>query len=273
MVAIYTAFFYLIATPARRALLANLRVFFPHENAPRRHLRALRVIWNFAWSLVDAAHVRGGREVIDWEVAGLEHLRRLGESQEGALLLTAHMGSYDLAVPLFGRCLNRRLHMVRAPEREPESQAYANRQREHQHSGHCVIHYNEPGNLLAVRLASLLREHEVVAIQGDRILFEVAGMTVPFSDSHTWDLPKGPFLLGLITRCPLLPIFITRTSYRRYRVTVLPPYQWPEGRVPKEEASQAAAAWWSQHLATVVRQHWEQWFVFEPAFQPHPTPA
>lgn len=268
MVALYTVFFYLIATPARRAVLANLAVLFPDESAPRRHGRALRVVWNFAWSLVDAAHVRGGREVIDWEVSGLEHLQQLAASGDGAVLLTAHMGSYDLAAPLFGRCLNRRLHMVRAPEREPESQEYANRQREHQHSGHCVIHYNEPGNMLAVRLAALLREQEILAIQGDRILFEVAGMRVPFSATHSWELPKGPFLLGMLSRCPLLPIFITRTAYRRYRVSVFAPYSWPQGRFDKEQATAEAAAWWSRRLAEVVRDHPEQWFVFESVFHP-----
>ncbi len=273
LVAVYTGFFYLIGAPARRALLDNLTVLFPADDPARRHARALRVIWNFAWSLVDAAHARSGRDVIDWEVTGLEHLRRLAVTKEGALILTAHMGSYDLAAPLFGRFLDRRLHMVRAPERQPESQEYASRQRRHQHSGHCVIHYNEPGNMLAVKLAGLLREREIVAIQGDRILFEVAGMTLPFSETHDWDLPKGPFLLGLISRCMLQPLFITRTGWRRYRVTALPPYQWPDGRLDKEDEARAAGEWWSRQLADAVRAHWEQWFVFEPAFSPSPPRA
>lgn len=268
IVAVYTCFFYLVAAPARRALLANMRVLFPRDAPPLLHGRALRVIWNFAWSLVDAAHVRGGRDLLDWEVAGLEHLRRLSRADNGALILTAHMGSYDLAAPLFGRSLGRRLHMVRTPERHPDSQEYASRQRDHQDSEHCVIHYNEPGNMLAVKLAGLLRDHEIVAIQGDRILFEVAGMRLPFSTDHDWELPKGPFLLGLVSRCPLLPLFITRRSWRRYRITALPPYEWPAGRLDKEAQWQAAGEWWSHHLAAFVREHWEQWFVFESAFTP-----
>lgn len=267
LVGVYTTFFYLLCAPARRALCRNLAVLFPDDRMVTRHARAWRVMWNFAWSLVDAAHARAGRDVIDWEVAGFTHLDELANSRRGALILTAHMGSYDLAAPLFARGIKRPLHLVRAPERQPESQDYASRQGFHQHAeSGVVVHYNEPGNMLAVKLAALLGENEIVAIQGDRILFEVAAMKLPFSDTHEWNLPKGPFLLGMVSRCQLLPLFITRSGWRRYRVTALPPYRWPEGRLDKEAALREAALWWSDRLAGMIRGHWKQWFVFEPAF-------
>ncbi len=273
LVAVYTGFFYLVCVPARRALHANLAVLFPRDTLPRRQGRALRVIWNFAWSLVDATHVRAGHDVIDWEVAGLDHLRTLAATSTGGLILTAHMGNYDLAAPLFGASLKRRLHLVRAPERHPRSQDYASRQRHPHDDDACVIHYNEPGNMLAIKLASLLRENEIVAIQGDRILFEVAGHTLPFSGRHDWDLPKGPFLLGLVSRCPVLPLFITRSGWRRYRITALPLFHWPQGRLDKDDTLLQAASWWSGHLAQAVHEHWDQWFVFESAFTPRADPS
>ncbi len=269
LVGIHSVLFYLACGPARSALLANLAVLFPGEARASLHWRALRVIWNFAWSMVDAAHARNGEDMIEWEVEGADHLKAIAGTTGGAIILTAHMGSYDVAAPMFGRRLKRRLHMVRAPERQPESQAYAKSQRDQQTAGQCVIHYNEPGNMLAVKLAALLRENEIVAIQGDRILFDVAGHTLPFSEEQDWVLPKGPFLLGLVSRAPLLPLFITRSGWRRYRVTALAPCQWPEGRLDKEQALNEAGAWWSRHLAAMVHRHWDQWFVFEPVFNKH----
>lgn len=271
LILIHSGLFYLACHPARRALLANLRVLHPADSAPRRHGRALKVIWNFAWSLTDAAHVRSGHSVIDWEIEGLQHLNQLSEIPTGVIILTAHMGNYDLAAPLFASRLKRQLHMVRAPERHHQSQAYAVRQRDKLASEWCVIHYNEPGNMLAIKLASLLKENQIVAIQGDRILFDVSATTLPFSPQQDWRLPRGPFLLGLVSRCPIVPLFITRSGWRRYRITAHPPYQWPEGRLEKDAALRHSEHWWSGLLAEVVRRHWDQWFVFEPAFSPAAT--
>jgi lauroyl/myristoyl acyltransferase len=267
-VALYTSLFYLTCVPARRAILANLAVLFPEAGPLERHRKAFRVIWNFAWSLADAAHVRTGHHVLDWEIQGLEHLQPLASDSQGALILTAHMGNYDLAAPLFAARLNRPLHMVRVPERHAESQAYASRNRHYSPTAQCVIHYNEPGNMLAIKLAGLLRDNQIIAIQGDRILFDVAATTLAFSDTHTWNLPKGPFLLGLISRCPILPLFITRVAWRRYRITAYPCFEWPDGRIDKDLALASVAQWWSDLLAQTVRREWHQWFVFEPAFSP-----
>lgn len=272
LLALYSTLFYLACGPARRALLHNLHVLFPTDSLPTRHARALRVIWNFACTLTDAAHIRADHDIIDWEIDGLDHLNTLSNLPSGAVILTAHMGNYDLAAPLFAARLQRKLHLVRAPERHQESQAYARTQRDHLNADWCVIHYNEPGNMLAVKLTSLLKENQIVAIQGDRILFDVAATTLPFSTSHDWHLPSGPFVLGLVSRAPLVPLFITRSGWRRYRVTAHPPYHWPEGRLDKATALRDAELWWSHLLSQTVRQHWHQWFVFEPAFTPTAAP-
>jgi lauroyl/myristoyl acyltransferase len=271
-IALYTPLFYLALHPPRRARLRHHQAHIPRASAPTRHARAFRVIWNFACSLTDAAHVRSGHDIIDWEIDGLDHLNALSRLPSGAIILTAHMGNYDLAAPLFASRLQRQLHLVRAPERQHQSQAYATQQRDRLASNWCVIHYNEPGNMLAVKLTALLKDNQIVAIQGDRILFDVSATTLPFSPRHDWRLPAGPFILGLVSRAPLVPLFITRSGWRRYRITAHPAYHWPEGRLDKTTALHHAELWWSQILAETVRQHWHQWFVFEPAFTPATAP-
>ena len=270
-IALYSLLFFIAAAPARSALIANLRVLSPESGPVTRLLKAYQVIWSFAWSLVDAARTRSGQQVLDWEIHGLQHLHSLASHPGGAIILTAHMGNYDLAGPLFASRLQRRLHLVRAPERHAHSQAYASRQRDHLDPDWSVTHYNEPGNLLAVTLATLLKDGEIVAIQGDRILFDVAGLDLPFSATHDWRLPKGPFLLGLVARAPLFPVFITRVGWRCYAITAHAPWEWPEGRLDKVAAQQQSAHWWSALLARTIRQHASQWFVFEPAFDARPA--
>ena len=262
----FSVFFYITCVPTRKAVLANMKVLFPDDSFWQRHWRVYRVIQDFGWSLGDSANVRCGNEIIDWEIEGLEHLDGLAAEPGGALVLTAHMGSYDLAGQLFAARLKRPLHIVRVPERNAKSQSYVAADRDMDPAGHFVVHYNQPGNMLAVELTKLLNEGELVAIQGDRVLFDVAPQTTPFSPGFEWRLPKGPFLLGAVSRKPVYPIFIARVGWRRYRVSANEPFRWPDGRVDRLALQEMMTRWWSSELKEAILRNWHQWFVFESVF-------
>jgi lauroyl/myristoyl acyltransferase len=74
-------------------------------------------------------------------------------------------------------------------------------------------------------------------------------------------LPKGPLFLARATRAPAFPLFIVRDGWRRYRVIAFPPVALPP-RKPGADAE--AAKIWATAILQVVREHWEQWYVFEP---------
>lgn len=268
----FTMMFWVVLGKARRAVARNLNVLLPGSSPLVNQVRVIRVFWNFAWSMVDQAHVRHGQKCIRWEIAGDEHLKLLEGKKEGAILLTAHMGNYDVAAPLFAERIQRPIHLVRVPERHRESQEFQQSQRAKEQSGEFVIHYNEPGNMLGMDLARALQEGGVVAIQGDRILFDVSPMQVPFEDGVQWNIPRGPFLLALVAKASIHPVFIIRMGYRRYRVVAAEPI---EVRMPanrdKEQAQRDAAVEWSKVVGEVMRRHWRQWFVFEPVFEAAPA--
>ena len=56
----------------------------------------------------------------DWEFVGWKHFEEM-QASGGAILLTAHMGSYDLGAHLFAENSSHRLIMVRAPEADPQT--------------------------------------------------------------------------------------------------------------------------------------------------------
>jgi lauroyl/myristoyl acyltransferase len=264
----FTVMFWVFLGRQRRAVTANLAVLLPGSSPVVNLFRAFRVFWNFAWSLVDQAHARHGNKCIRWEIMGDAHLAILERETKGAVLLTAHMGNYDVAAPLFAERIQRPIHMVRAPERELKSQEFQAAQREKERKAGFVVHYNEPGNMLGMELARAIQEGGVVAIQGDRILFDVSPMELTYREDITWQIPRGPFLLALVTKALIHPVFIVRMGYRRYRVVAAAPLEVPlQADRDKEAAQRAAAEKWNVILRSVMERHWRQWFVFEPVFQ------
>lgn len=263
----FTFLFWVFCGKARNAVAHNLKFILPGSSGPGNQLRAFRVFWNFAWSITDLARVQAGQEIIQWDIVGRDFLHELEIKDTGGILLTAHMGNYDVAAPVFAGKFKHPIHMVRAPERQRENQEFQDHRRKQQTNESFVIHYNEPGSMLGVELVRAIDEGGIVAIQGDRILFDVAPLKVVFKEGVSWQVPRGPFTLAVVARASIHPVFIIRLGYRRYRVQAFAPILMTvEGR-DKESAQRAAAEQWNAVLREVIEQHWWQWFVFEPVFE------
>ncbi|MFP6873433.1 MAG: lysophospholipid acyltransferase family protein [Verrucomicrobiales bacterium] len=261
----WSVVFYLLCVSQRRAVVANLKSMFPAWSCWRLQAGAYRVIWNFSWSLIDGVRASAGQDVIDWEIDGLEEFQQLAASGGGAIILTAHMGNYDLAAPVFAERFGRRLNAVRAPERESALQAHHAKRREEQQSASFAVRYNRDGGMLGVELASLLRSGELVALQGDRVLFEVSSAEGVMFDRGV-RLPKGPFALALAGKSPLWPLFIIRDGWRHYRIRVGKKFEVSNDRENRERAMADAMVVWCIELERVLSESWFQWFVFEPVF-------
>ncbi|HEX8281554.1 MAG TPA: hypothetical protein VF551_09260, partial [Chthoniobacterales bacterium] len=120
LLTVWTIFFFFFAAPARRAVVQNLAVVLPGSSPFMNHLRAFRTLLQFAWTITEAAHYKLNKSEFNFEIEGAAHLEQLGRAQ-GAIVLTAHMGSYDLGAALFAQKFNRELRMVRAPEPHAET--------------------------------------------------------------------------------------------------------------------------------------------------------
>lgn len=263
----WTLLFFGIAKAQRRAVAGNLRALFPAWSAPWAMVGAYRVFLNFAFTYVDAMRCETGSGEVDWVIDGLEHFDDLRSRTAGCLVLTAHMGNYDMAAPLFSDQFGRTIHAVRAPEREPEMQAIraaeiAEKERLNPHFKTC---FNSGGEMLGVELARLLGQGDIVAVQGDRVVFEVSPMEAEVEPGLRMRLPRGPLYLARITGAAVFPLFITRDGWRRYRVEVHAPLALPE-RV-RGRGEDPATTVWAGAILGVVRKHWAQWFVFEPVLR------
>lgn len=263
LISSWTLLFFGIAKTQRRAVAGNLLAQHPNWSPWRAKIGAWQVFWNFALTYVDAMRCETRTGTVDWAVEGLVHLDDIANRKEGCIILTAHMGNYDLAAPMFASRFKRTLYTVRAPEREPEMQKLRDlemRRKEEEHPYFRTL-YNRDGNMLGVELARLLDEGNIVAVQGDRVLFEVSPMDVEVEPGLNMHLPKGPLFLARATRVPTFPLFIVRDGWRRYRVIALPEIQLPPRKRGEDDE---AAKIWAATILRVVRRHWNQWYVFEP---------
>lgn len=254
-----TAVFYLLAVPQREAVRANLRALMPGKGDSS--LAGYQVFLQFALTYLDRLwHLHFQREV-EWEIVGEDDFESLQQAVGGALVFTVHSGNYDIGAGLFARKFGRDIHTVRMPEATASLQKLRQeelRQEERRHP-HLHIHYNEPGSHLGMELCRKLLDGEVVCVQGDRVMGEVAPVQGSI-EGVTYQIPRGPLVLAEVTGVPCYAVFLSRKSRLSYRIEIAPPFH-PGGRKPK--AAEVSAAWLPV-MHDFLSRHWDQWFVFEP---------
>jgi predicted LPLAT superfamily acyltransferase len=253
---------FLLWGPGRRGVMRNLSAILPGSNAFANFLRTYRVFWNFAWTIADNVRFLETRVSPDWDFEGTEHFADLEAHEGGAIILTAHMGSYDLGANLFAEISKRGIVMVRAPEPDPETH-------EHEASLHgrtkaekLKVDFSTRASDLALDLLHAVQRGEIVAIQGDRVTPGIASFPATLFGKQT-QLPAGPFALAMAARVPIYPLFIVRRGRRKYRLVVSKPIEVVRTR-NREEAFERAMSEWTRELERVIRGAWFQWFTFEP---------
>jgi lauroyl/myristoyl acyltransferase len=262
-VVFFTLVFFFFAAPARRAIVANLAVVLPGSSRAMNHLRAFRILYNFAWTIAEAAIRRILREEFSYELDGTEWLEQLGAAP-GAIVLTAHMGSYDLGAALFAEKFHREIHVVRAPEPHRETAEHLSAALENAPGGGVKVDYNTAGAFLSFDLLKALRDGEIVSIQGDRVEGDVGQISARLFGAET-KIPNGPFVLALVAKVPIYPLFIARMGCRRYRIIVREPIRL-QATGERETDIASGVTEWCTVLEEIVATHWPQWFAFTPIF-------
>lgn len=223
LVTLIVAYFFLTDRAGRRASAAYLRRVYATPagraalgHAPRTwdgflHYRA------FALSIVDRIAIWFGRtDDFRLEIHGFEPFDRLAAQKRGAIVLGAHLGSFDVMRMLAVR--HRTVVNVLMFTRNAQHINQLFRELSPEVETH-VIHV-DPGSVESVfEVRRCLARGEHVAILGDRIEpgDRQRSSRVKLLGGEV-ELPQAPFLLASLLGCPVLFVVALRRGPQRYQV-------------------------------------------------------
>jgi len=186
-------------------------------------------------------------------VEGREHLAAALERGNGMLLVSAHVGGWEVATAL-----------PRAVVPVPTTALVTDdwlawavaglRLR----AGLGLLYDTEP----VTRVASLLRDGEAVLLLGDYAKDGMRTYAVRFLDASA-ELPAGAAALARLCGTPIVPFTVLPLGPRRWRVVIEPPLYPPErngGPAAERMLLQALADRWTAQL----RSHPEHWAAVYP---------
>jgi KDO2-lipid IV(A) lauroyltransferase len=234
---------------------ANLVRLLPGASPRARARLSWRICRNYARYLVDYGRFRwaGGARMDGALVAleGGEHLQRAFGLGRGVILVTGHVGNWELGGSVVGH-QGVKVNVVTLSDGHPEIDAIRGRYRQ-RYAVRTIVLDGSP--FASLELAGALKRGELVAMLVDR-WDGPQGVPAPFLGGVE-RLPRGPFVLSRATGAPILPAFVVKDG-AGYRGVVEPPF------VVEQDDFAADAARVSGALERILRRYPEQWYNFVP---------
>jgi predicted LPLAT superfamily acyltransferase len=251
-------YYLLIDRAAVSSSMAYIKKRFKHYNLLQRILGVYRIFINQGKILIDRYYVLSGQGEFEYELHGYDQLQQLlRNSGKGFIMLTAHVGSWQVAMNFLKR-LNRTVYLLMRPEDNVVIKDSLGIRSEQEN-----IRIIFSDNFLSgvIEAVQALKQGNIVSIMGDRG-YGSRSVEVSFLGG-TVQLPHGAFSIAAAVQCPLIVLLSAKISATQYSVDtshVLYP------RYSSRTKKDAEIKGYVQKFAYILEEYTErypfQWFVF-----------
>ena len=210
--------------------------------------------YRFGQTLIDKVVVMAGiRNKFTYHFDGEENLYKIIALKKGGLLLSAHLGNWEIAGHLFKR-LGTRINIVMFDGEDRQIKQYLEKVTGKRNMNIIVIR-NDISHIYAINDA--FKNNELVCMHADRFIEGNKWMSAEFLGEQA-RFPAGPFLLAATFKVPVSFVFAfkeTNTHYHLFSSDIKEYNAGSKDAVIKEMLTDFVS-----HMENKVKQYPEQWF-------------
>lgn len=238
--------------------MAYIKRRFRGQGYFRRLIGVYRIFINQGKNLIDRYYLVSGLGRFDIEISGYDKLNSLlSESRKGVILLTAHVGNWQVAMTALEK-LDRTVYLVMRPEDNAAVKEALNIDNESQ-----KIRIISPESYLGgvVEIMNAINSGCIVSIMGDRSYGQNSFEAKLLGDSVK--LPYGAFSIAAAAQCPVVVLLSAKLSEKKYIVDMSQIIEPVKGsKAEKQERLKASVQEFAGMLNKYAAQYPFEWFVF-----------
>jgi predicted LPLAT superfamily acyltransferase len=254
----FVSLYYLIVDrPLTAVSLAYTRRRFPDHGAIRQLFNVYLLFVNQGKSLIDRYAVAAGYQDMVIDICGYEELELLTAQGKGFILLTAHVGNWQVAMTALSR-FRKTVYLMMRPEDNIAVKKALNIDNEEENVK--IISTDDSLNGV-IEAMKAIKKGNIVSIMGDRTYgFSAAEVSFLGGNVH---FPYGAFSLASAVQCPVVVFLSAKIGVNKYIVDVSHIIPAPAGvRGKKEDEISVALQEFADVLEDYVNAHPFQWFAF-----------
>ncbi len=238
----------------RRVALEHLTLALGNRYAPAERRRIIRRMFQhlgmtgMEWLALPRLTAADVQRLV--RVEGSEHVQQALQRGKGLIVLSAHVGNWEMLMAYFGLFGGFRGAAIARRLRYPEYEVWLRRMRE---SKHVETLDRDVGPKEMIRR---LRANEGLGILADQDVDSIEGIFVDFFGRPAYT-PTGPAALALTTGAAMLPAYIWREG-RQFHLRVEEPIAIRDTGNRARDLREITEAW-SRVTERMITAHPEQW--------------
>jgi len=205
-------------------------------------------------SIIDKVVVMSGiKNKFSYHFDGEENLRQITALQNGGMLISAHIGNWDIAGHLLKR-LDTRINIIMFDGEQEQLKEYLNNITGKK-SINIIFIKNDLSHIYEISEA--LKNNELVCMHADRFLPGNKTLTTDFLGSPA-KFPAGPFVLASTFKVPVSFVFAVKENDLHYHffASGIKNYDYSD----RSKANQEMLRDFAAEMETKLKAYPEQWF-------------
>lgn len=239
-----------------RKNVRGLRFYFSKRlqyNWFKTAISIYKAYYVFGQTLVDKIAISSGlRENFSYTFDGEHLIHEALELKKGGILISAHIGNFELAQHFFkGRLNDASISIVMTDQDHQHIKDYLNQYLKKDHMQFIIVK-DDLSHIFEINAA--LAENRIICIAGDRYLTTTKYMEAELL-GKTAKFPMGPFHLGTRLNVPVLFVYVMREPKRHYHL-------YAERVEVKSRNAQDLLEQYTDNVAQILKKYPLQWFNF-----------
>lgn len=248
--------YFIFSIQDKEALVKNIKTVLKGKGDDKLYrFYAKNVFINFAKYLVDFFRIsKLNKSYVNRfiKIEGKEFLDDVLKKQKGAILLSSHIGNWELGAAVVSY-LGYPTYVIALDHKDKRVNNFFLNQR-----GERGVQAISIGISLK-KCFRILKENKILGILGDRD-FSETGIRIKFFGKETL-IPKGPAIFSLRTGAPLVPTFMIREKSDNFKLFIEKPINHsPTGNDEKDIEDFVSS--YISVIERYIKTYPDQWYVF-----------
>lgn len=210
----FVSFYYFVFNQKQTKIIYNYFRKRHNQGVFKSLINTYRNNFVFGQTIVDKVAIAAGLEKkFTYEFDGIENIRQLAQDDSAGIMISAHVGNFELAQHFMGE-FDKKIHLVTTDEERAAIKSLLDNVMAKPKVEFIIV--NEDLSHI-FEINKVIEEKQMICFTGDRFFPNTKTLEAEFL-GETAKFPAGTFLISSRLRTPVLFVYVMRERNRHYHL-------------------------------------------------------